>query len=78
MSMHRRRRSLRYAEEPDPRADAFDGGLDLGLFVYREVVEDHDVTWTQGRHEHLLDVGEEGDVINGAVEHRGRTEPVNA
>lgn len=65
-------------EKSEVRADAFDGGLHLGLLVHREVVEDHDVTRPQCRDEHLLDVGKKGRIVEGAIEDRGGLQPVDA
>lgn len=56
--------------------DAFDRGADLGLAVYGEIVQDNDVARPERRHQHLLDVGHEGDVIDRAVEDGRRGQPI--
>jgi hypothetical protein len=38
----------------------------------REVVEHDDITWSQRGHQHLLDVGAEGGVVDWSIEHGGR------
>jgi hypothetical protein len=48
------------------------------LFVHREVVEDDDVAWAQGRHEDLLDIREKRGVVDRAIKDGGRGEPVDA
>ena len=53
----RARRLGRTARWRSPRAHAFDGHIDRGLFVHRQVVEDHGVAGAQRWHEHLLEVG---------------------
>lgn len=65
-------------QEAEPCAGPLNGGLDLGLFVHREVVEHDHVAGMQRRHEHLLDVGEETGVINRPIEDGGRGEFVDA
>jgi hypothetical protein len=65
-------------EEAEARPDPFDRGLDLGLFVDDEIVEDHHVARPKRRHEHLLDVGEEGGIVEGPVEHGRGLKPVDA
>ena len=41
-----------------------------------EIVEDDDIAGAQRRHQDLFDVGEERRIINGAIEHRGRAQPL--
>jgi hypothetical protein len=40
----------------------------------REVVEHHDIAWSQGRDQHLFDVGEEARTIDRPIEDGGGTE----
>jgi len=56
-------------QKPEVRARSFDRGADVRLFVHGEVVEDDDITGPQGRHQHLLDVGEEARGIDRPIEH---------
>jgi hypothetical protein len=65
-------RTVRWQKaEPGPRA--FDRGLDLRLFVHREVVQHDDVTRAQRGHQHLLDVGEKRRIVDRPIEDsRGR------
>ena len=65
-------------QKAEPGADAFNRGLDVRLFVHREVVEDDDVAGAQRRDEDLLDVREERGVVDRAVEDRGRRQAVDA
>lgn len=65
-------------QEPESRAHAFDGRLDLRLFMAREIVEDDDVAGPQRRHQHLLDIGQKRGIVDRAVEHGGRGEAVDA
>ncbi len=44
----------------------------LGLLVGGEIVEHDDIAWTQGRHQHLLDVCAEGRGVDRAIEHGRR------
>jgi hypothetical protein len=52
------------------RPRLLDGDPDLGPPVNREVIEDDDIAWPQGRHQHLFDIGEETRTIDGPVEDR--------
>ena len=63
-------------EKAQVRADGVDGGADLRLFVHGEVIEDHDITRVERRDQDLLDVGEEGRIVDRAVEDRRRTQPL--
>lgn len=65
-------------QKAEPRADGFDGRLHLRLLVHREVIEYHHVARAERRHQDLLDVGEEGGVIERAVEDSGGRETLNA
>jgi hypothetical protein len=65
-------------EEPEPRAGALDRDADLRLLVDREVVHDDDIAGAQRRDEDLVDVGEEADVIDRPVKHRGGRHAVEA
>lgn len=57
-------------QKPEPRADAFDRGLDLRLLVHREIVQDDDLTRAQRGHQHLLDVGQECGIVDRPIEDR--------
>ena len=61
-------------QESEPRADGREGGLDVGLFVHGQVVEDDHVARPQGRHQDLLDIREKAGVVDRAVEDRRRRE----
>ena len=63
-------------QESDEGPRLFNGGLHGRLFMDGEVVEHHDVAWSQRRHEHLFDVGEEGGIVDRAVEDRRRLQAV--
>lgn len=65
-------------QEPEARADAFDGRLHRRLFVHHQVVEDDDIARPQRRGEHLLDVGEKRGIVDRAVEDCGRRQAVDA
>lgn len=52
------------------RADPLNRRANLRLFVSGEVVEHHDITGSQRRDEHLLDVRAEGGVVEWTVEDR--------
>ena len=54
-------------QKADLRARGFDGCAHLGLFVDSEIVEHHDITASQGRGQHLLDVGPKACVIDGPI-----------
>jgi hypothetical protein len=53
-------------------------GADLRLSVDGKIVEDDDVARLQGRHEHLLDVGQEATAVDRAVKHRRRRQAVRS
>ena len=55
-------------QKADARADRFDRGADLRLFVHGEVVEDDDIAGPQRRHQHLLDVRQEARVVDRPIE----------
>ena len=63
-------------EKPELGADGFDGGADLRLFVDGEIIEDHHIARLERRRQDLLDVGEERRIVDRAVEHGRRREPV--
>ena len=52
-------------------ASRFDGVPHAGALVSRKVVHHDDVAGRQCRHENLLDIGQEGWAVHGAVEHHG-------
>ena len=58
------------------RADSFDGGADLRLFMDREVIEHHDVTGAQRRDQDLFDIGTEGRIVDRSIKHRRRAQPL--
>ena len=64
-------------QKPEARADAFDGGLHLGLLVHGEVIEDDHITRPQRGDEHLLDVGEKRGIVDRAVKDGGRREAIH-
>ena len=64
-------------QEAEACAAALNRRLDLRLPVHREVVEHHDVTGAKRRDEHLLDVSEKRRIVDRAVEHGRRREPVD-
>jgi hypothetical protein len=64
-------------EKAEPGTDAFNGGLHLGLLVDHQVVEDDDVAGAQRGHQHLLDVGEERRIVEGAIEDGGRLQSID-
>ena len=59
-------------QEPQGRPHARNRGVDVRLPVRREIVEYDDVARLQGRHKHLLDVGEKAAVIDRPIKHRRR------
>ena len=58
--------------KPKLRAHAFDRRAYVRLLVHGEVVEDHDITPSQRRHQNLIDIREETRIINRPIENRGR------
>ena len=58
------------------RADRFDGGADLRLFMDREVIEHHDVAGAQRRDQDLFDVGAEGRIVDRSIKNRRRAQPL--
>jgi len=64
-------------EKAKASADPFNGSLNFGLFVRREVIEDHDIARPQHWDQHLLDVREKRGAIDGAVEDRWRRQAVD-
>ena len=63
-------------QESDEGSRLFNGGLHGRLFMDRQIVEHHDVAGSQRGHEHLFDVGEEGGIVDRAVEDRRRLQAV--
>lgn len=63
-------------KEPKPSPSAFDRGLYLHLLVDRKIVEDHDLARPECGHEDLLDIREECRIVDRAVEHRWRGDPL--
>jgi hypothetical protein len=64
-------------QKPDMRADGFNRGADLGLFVHHEVIEHDDIAASQGRHQDLFDVGEKAHIVDRTVEDRRGADPVD-
>lgn len=64
-------------QEAQTRPDPFNRCLHLRLFVHRQIVEDDDVTGAQCRDEHLLDVGQEGGIVDRTIEDSGRRQPLD-
>jgi hypothetical protein len=58
------------------RADGFDSGADLRLFMDREVIEHHDITGAQRGDQDLLDISPEGRIVDRSVEDRRRAQPL--
>lgn len=56
----------------EPCAGRRDGLFDASDLVARQIVHDDDVVGRQGRRQALLDIGQEGLAIHGAIEHHGR------
>ena len=63
-------------QESHVGARALDRGLGLRLFVHGEIIEDDHIPGPQRRDEHLLDVGEEGRIVDGTIEDRRRVPAV--
>ncbi len=64
-------------QEAEVRAHALDRRLHLRLLVHRQVVEHHDITRSQCRDQHLLDVGEERGIVDRPIEDGRRVQPVH-
>jgi hypothetical protein len=54
-------------QKPEARADAFNRGADLGLFVDGQIVEHHDVTGPQRGHQDLFNVGQKTRIVDRAL-----------
>jgi hypothetical protein len=65
-------------QEAEARADAFDRGLHLRLFVHGQVIEHDHIAGAERRREHLLDVREKRGIVDRAVEDCGRRQAVDA
>jgi len=65
-------------QEAEPRPDAFDRGLHLGLFVHGQVIEDDDIARAQCRDQDLLDVGEKRGIVDRTIKHRRRGQAIDA
>lgn len=63
-------------QKPERGARLLDGGPRGGMFVHGQVIEHDDVVGAQCGDEDLLDVGDEGRLIDRSVEHGRRREPV--
>jgi hypothetical protein len=63
-------------QETQLRAHGFDRVPDGWLFVEGEIVEHDDVAAPERRHEHLLDVGQEGGIVERSVEDGGGRQAV--
>jgi hypothetical protein len=64
-------------QKPDLRADGFNRGADLRLFVHHEVIEDDDIAGSERRRQDLFDVGEKADIVDRAIEDRRGADPVD-
>ena len=64
-------------QKPDLRADGFNRGADLRLFVDHEVIEDDDIAGSERRRQDLVDVGEKADIVDRAIEDRRGADPVD-
>ena len=60
------------------RADGFDGGADLRLFVHREVIHHHDVAGSQCGDQDLFNIGAEGRIVDRSVEDRRCAQPLES
>lgn len=65
-------------EKPEARPGAFDGGLDLRLFMHREIVEDNDIAWPERRHQRLLDVREKAGIVDRSIEDHWSVDAITA
>ena len=63
-------------EKPEMGADGFDGGTNLRLFMYREIIEHHDVAGAQRGDQDRFDIGAEGRRVDRSVEDRRRAQPL--
>lgn len=63
-------------QELEASAALFDGGAHRGLLVRCEIVQDDDIARVERRGEDLLDIGQEGRIVDGPIEHRRRVETV--
>lgn len=61
-------------QKTERRADRCERGADFRLPMHREVIENDDIAGAQGRHQHLLDIGEKAAVVDRAIKHRRRGE----
>ena len=68
-------RTVRW-EKAELGASRRDSRPDLRLFVHGQVIEDDDVAGAQRGHQHLLAVGQKTGIVEGAVEHGRRAQPV--
>jgi len=64
-------------EEAHKRPDLLDRDPDGGLFVGQEVVEYDDIPRPERRDQDLFHVGEERRIVDGAIEDRGRAQPLD-
>jgi hypothetical protein len=56
-------------KKPQERTNLLNRSPNLGVLVDREVVEHDHIAAAQRRHQDWLDVGQEGDGVDGAIEH---------
>ena len=59
-------------------AARFDGFLDAGDLMNRDIVHEHDVTFFQGWSQNLFDIGPERLAVHRAFEHKRRGDPIVA
>jgi hypothetical protein len=65
-------------KKPQMRAEAFDRGPDRRVLMLGEVIEHHHVARSQRGHQHLFDIGQETRRLDGAIEHGGRAQALEA
>ena len=65
-------------QEEEFGAGRADGASDCRALVTAEIIHDDDVAAVQGRHQEVLDVGQERAAIDRAIEHAGCVDAVGA
>jgi hypothetical protein len=61
-------------QKAELRTDAFDRRADRRLFVDGQVIEHHDVAWSQRGHQDLFDIRLKTWTVDGPIEHGGRAD----
>ena len=64
-------------QKPDVRADGFNRGADLRLFMHHEVIEDDDIAGAERRDQDLFDVRQKAHIVDRAIEHRRGAKPLD-